>query len=161
MCLCRQLPTSAEVEHDIRTLKARRQTPERPLGSPRRLKVLVHGTSSLQRILKEDCRCPQPRCSCLAGRARRYSLSVKQLVFLWASHAARIYRLSKGSTPQLRTKATMTLSTVQPAFRPFKLATISVALEPSEVRQSLVQRKIDYLAEMYCSSSGCSLAKPS
>jgi hypothetical protein len=55
----------------------------------------------------------------------------------------------------------MTLSTVQPAFRPFKLATISVALEPSEVRQSLVQRKIDYLAEMYCSSSGCSLAKPS
>jgi hypothetical protein len=63
--------------------------------------------------------------------------------------------------PQLRTKATMTLSTVQPAFRPFKLATISVALEPSEVRQSLVQRKIDYLAEMYCSSSGCSLAKPS
>jgi hypothetical protein len=44
----------------------------------------------------------------------------------------------------------MTLSTVQPAFRPFKLATISVALEPSEVRQSLVQRKIDYLAEMYC-----------
>jgi hypothetical protein len=54
----------------------------------------------------------------------------------------------------------MTLSTVQPAFRPLKLATISVALESSDVRQNSVPEE-DHLAEVYCSSSGCSLAKPS
>jgi hypothetical protein len=49
---------TSDMEDTVRTLEARWQTPERPLGSPRRLKVFVHGTSSLQSILKENCGLP-------------------------------------------------------------------------------------------------------